>query len=41
VHFSDTFENGEITFDYRMRSGVVQTSNALELMKAVGLLTAS
>jgi hypothetical protein len=39
VHFSDTFENGEITFDYRMRPGVVQTSNALELMKAVGLIT--
>ena len=38
VHFSDTFERGEITFDYRMRPGVVQTSNALELMKAVGLL---
>jgi MutS domain V len=38
VHFSDTFENGEITFDYRMRPGVVQTSNALELMKAVGIL---
>jgi hypothetical protein len=41
VHFSDTFENGEIKFDYRMRPGVVQTSNALELMKAVGLITAS
>src|SRR5262249_46843234 len=39
VHFSDTFENGEIKFDYRMRPGVVQTSNALELMKAVGLFT--
>jgi hypothetical protein len=38
VHFSDTFEHGEITFDYRMRPGVVQTSNALELMKAVGIL---
>ena len=38
VHFSDTFQNGEITFDYRMRPGVVQTSNALELMKAVGIL---
>ena len=38
VHFSDTFQDGEITFDYRMRPGVVQTSNALELMKAVGIL---
>ena len=39
VHFSDTFENGEIKFDYTMRPGVVQTSNALELMKAVGLIS--
>ncbi len=38
VHFSDWFENGEIRFDYRMRPGVVRTSNALELMRAVGLL---
>jgi hypothetical protein len=38
VHFSDWFENGEIRFDYRMRPGVVQTSNALELMRAVGLI---
>jgi hypothetical protein len=41
VHFSDTFENGEIKFDYRMRPGVVQTTNALELMKAVGLISAA
>jgi len=38
VHFSDWFERGEIRFDYRMRPGVVRTSNALELMRAVGLL---
>jgi hypothetical protein len=38
VHFSDTFENGEMRFDYRMRPGVVRTSNALELMRSVGLL---
>lgn len=37
VHFEDHFENGIMTFDYRMRSGVVQKSNALELMRAVGL----
>ena len=37
VHFSDWFENGEIRFDYQMRPGVVRTSNALELMRAVGL----
>jgi DNA mismatch repair ATPase MutS len=37
VHFEDKFENGQMTFDYRMRPGVVQHSNALELMRAVGL----
>ena len=36
VHFSDWFENGEMRFDYKMRPGVVQTSNALELMRAIG-----
>jgi hypothetical protein len=38
VHFGDWFENGEVLFDYRMQPGVVRTSNALELMRAVGLL---
>ena len=38
VHFSDTFVDGEIHFDYRMRPGVVETSNALELMRAIGLI---
>lgn len=37
VHFSDEFVAGEIRFDYKMRPGVVQTSNALALMRAVGL----
>jgi len=37
VHFADHLENGHMTFDYRMRPGVVQKSNALELMRAVGL----
>jgi hypothetical protein len=37
VHFEDHFENGAITFDYRMRPGVVEKSNALALMRAVGL----
>jgi hypothetical protein len=37
VHFEDHFENGAMTFDYRMRPGVVQKSNALALMRAVGL----
>lgn len=38
VHFEDHLENGEIKFDYKMRQGVVQRSNALELMRAVGLI---
>ena len=37
VHFEDRFENGVLTFDYRLKPGVVQTSNALALMRAVGL----
>lgn len=37
VHFEDHLEDGRITFDYRMRPGVVQKSNALELMRSVGL----
>ncbi|MGE3803145.1 MAG: DNA mismatch repair protein MutS [Gemmataceae bacterium] len=37
VHFADTFEKGEIVFDYRLKPGVVQHSNALALMRAVGL----
>ncbi len=38
VHFEDHIEAGKITFDYRMRPGVVQKSNALELMRSIGLL---
>ena len=37
VHFEDHLENGSIAFDYRMRPGVVAKSNALELMRSVGL----
>ncbi len=37
VHFEDHFEDGRMRFDYRMRPGVVQHSNALALMRAVGL----
>jgi hypothetical protein len=36
-HFEDHLENGAMTFDYRIRPGVVEKSNALELMRAVGL----
>ena len=37
VHFEDRFEDGELKFDYRMRSGPVTHSNAIALMRAVGL----
>ncbi len=37
VHFEDHVEKGEVMFDYRMRPGVVTKSNALELMRAVGI----
>lgn len=37
VHFEDHLEAGRLAFDYRMRNGVVRKSNALELMRAVGL----
>jgi hypothetical protein len=37
VHFEDHFEGGEMRFDYQLREGVVEKSNALELMRSVGL----
>jgi len=37
VHFQDDLEAGQIHFDYRLRTGVVTRSNALALMRAVGL----
>jgi DNA mismatch repair ATPase MutS len=37
VHFEDQFEDGRMTFDYRLHPGVVEKSNALELMRSVGL----
>jgi hypothetical protein len=36
-HFEDRLDGGQLTFDYRLRTGVVQRSNALALMRAVGL----
>ena len=37
AHFEDHIEDGEMTFDYQIRPGVVQKSNALELMRMIGL----
>lgn len=37
AHFEDWFEGGDIRFDYRVKPGPVTRSNALALMRAVGL----
>jgi hypothetical protein len=37
VHFEDHIQDGRIAFDYHLRQGVVRKSNALELMRSVGL----
>ena len=37
VHFVDRLIDGEIDWDYKMKPGVVQTSNALVLMRKMGL----
>jgi len=37
VHFEDQLQDGVMHFDYRLRPGVVEKSNALELMRSVGL----
>jgi MutS domain V len=37
VHFEDRMVDGKLEFDYRMHDGVVQHSNAIALMRAVGL----
>jgi hypothetical protein len=37
VHFADHLENGVLHFDYRLQPGVVTHSNALALMRSVGL----
>ena len=37
VHLQDHVENGKMTFDYTLRDGVITHSNALELMRMIGL----
>lgn len=36
-HFEDHIEHGKMTFDYKLRDGVVERSNAIELMRMMGL----
>ena len=37
VHFTDVAVEGEMRFDYRLRPGVVRTSNALRLLAMAGI----
>jgi hypothetical protein len=37
VHLQDHVENGKMTFDYKLREGIITHSNALELMRLIGL----
>jgi hypothetical protein len=37
IHFEDHLEDGRMRFDYRIRAGIVRKSNAIELMRSVGL----
>ncbi len=37
AHFEFALEDGELSFDYRLRPGIVRTGNALEIMRAVGI----
>jgi hypothetical protein len=35
--FEDRFEDGQLIFDYKMKPGIVKASNALQLMRSIGL----
>jgi hypothetical protein len=36
-HFEDRLNGEELAFDYRLKPGIVETSNALALMRSIGL----
>jgi hypothetical protein len=36
-HFGDRLEDGQLRFDYRLSPGVVRSSNALQLMRSIGI----
>ncbi len=36
-HFEDRLEDEKLIFDYKLKPGVVKTSNALDLMRSIGL----
>jgi DNA mismatch repair ATPase MutS len=37
AHFDDHFDGGTLHFDYTLKPGVVETSNALALMRSIGI----
>jgi hypothetical protein len=37
VHFQDELRDGRMLFDFKLREGVVTRSNAMELMRSIGL----
>lgn len=37
VHFRDEVKNGDMTFDYTLREGIVTTTNALEVLRRAGV----
>jgi DNA mismatch repair ATPase MutS len=37
AHFEDRFADGTLSFDYTLKPGLVRTSNALALMRSIGL----
>jgi hypothetical protein len=37
VHFRDLLTDGQMTFDYRLREGVVDTTNALRVLRQAGI----
>ena len=37
IHFEDQFVDGKIGFDFRIRPGIVKKSNALQLMRSIGI----
>lgn len=37
VHFEDHLKDGKLGFDHRLSQGIVKTSNALQLMRSIGL----
>lgn len=37
-HFDDRLEDGKLCFDYQLKPGIAESTNALELMRSIGLV---